>query len=135
MKKAVLADAGPLYAALDPSDGRHGRAQADIERLDHEGRGVAVAFPTLCEAHSLVLRKLGAYRAREWLRELRAYASVVNPVAEDYEQATNYIAAYGGEKLSVFDAVTAVMSERLALPVWTYDYDFYVMQTEVWHRE
>jgi predicted nucleic acid-binding protein len=51
----VLADTGPLYAAVDPSDDHHERAQGDIRRLNSEGIGVTVAYPTLCECYSLVL--------------------------------------------------------------------------------
>lgn len=47
----VLADTGPLYAAVDPSDEHHERAQEDIRRLNSEGFGVAVAYPTLCECY------------------------------------------------------------------------------------
>jgi hypothetical protein len=56
----VLADTGPLYAAVDPSDEHHERAQEDIRRLNSEGFGVAVAYPTLCECYSHDLYKLGA---------------------------------------------------------------------------
>jgi predicted nucleic acid-binding protein len=34
--------------------------------------------------------------------------------------------------LSLFDAIAAVVGERLSLAVWTYDYHFDVMRTEVW---
>jgi hypothetical protein len=47
----VLADTGPLYAAVDPSDEHHERAQEDIRRLNSEGFGVAVAYPRLCECY------------------------------------------------------------------------------------
>jgi predicted nucleic acid-binding protein len=47
----VLADTGPLYAAVDPSDEHHERAQEDIRRSNSEGFGVAVAYPTLCECY------------------------------------------------------------------------------------
>ena len=52
MSGTVLADTGPLYAAVDPSDEHHERAQEDIRRLNSEGFGVAVAYPTLCECYS-----------------------------------------------------------------------------------
>ena len=56
----VLADTGPLYVAVDPSDEHHERAQEDIRRLNSEGFGVAVAYPTLCECYPHDLYKLGA---------------------------------------------------------------------------
>jgi hypothetical protein len=34
--------------------------------------------------------------------------------------------------LSIFDAVTAVVSRRPKMPVWTYNYRFEVVRIEVW---
>ena len=50
MKRAVLAYTGPLYAAVDPDDARHARAQRELKRLAKDKRAVAVAYPTLLEA-------------------------------------------------------------------------------------
>ena len=69
--RAVLADTGPLYAALDPDDDNHERAQADIERLNSEELGVMVAYPTFCESYSLVLHRLDIVAAHGWMKELR----------------------------------------------------------------
>lgn len=52
----VLADAGPLYAALDPSDQYHERAVSEGEKLVEAGYGVAVAYPTLQEVHFMLIR-------------------------------------------------------------------------------
>jgi predicted nucleic acid-binding protein len=56
----VLADTSPLYSALDPSDDNHDRVREDIERLNAEGIGIMVAYPTLCECYSVILYKLGS---------------------------------------------------------------------------
>lgn len=129
--RVVLADTGPLYAALDPDD-NHERAQEDIGRLDLEELGVMVAYPTLCEGYSLILYRLGVAVARGWLEELRGYASVINPTPDDYRKASELLLEYGDRGFSMFDAVTACLSERLELPVWTYDHRFDVMRVEVW---
>jgi len=34
MMRAVLADAGPLYAAVDPHDARHKQAIRELSKLD-----------------------------------------------------------------------------------------------------
>lgn len=130
--KEVLADTGPLYASVDPSDGYHRRAREEIGRLNREGVSVAVAYPTLCEAYSLVLGRLGTGRAHGWLSEVEGYASLVNPTRQDYQRACERILAYRDQDLSLFDAVAAVMGERLSVAVWTYDYHFHVMGVEVW---
>lgn len=134
MRKAVLADTGPLYAALDPSDDNHERAQEDIERLNSEGFGVTVAYPTLCECYSLVLHKLGIQAAHGWLAEVWDLASLVNPMPEDFEEAAVLLRGYEDQALSLFDAVMAALSYRLGLPVWTYDHHFDIVRAEVWRR-
>jgi predicted nucleic acid-binding protein len=129
--RAVLADTGPLYAALDPDDDNHGRAREDIERLGLDELGVVVAYPTLCESYSLILYRLGISVAHAWMEELRDYASLINPTQDDYGRAAERLLGYGDQGFSMFDAVTATVSERLELPVWTYDHHFDVMQVEV----
>jgi len=128
----VLADTGPLYAAVDPSDEHHERAQEDIRRLNSEGFGVAVAYPTLCECYSLVLYKLGAGAAQGWLGEIDGGSFLMNPTPEDFREAAVQIREYRDQALSMFDAVTAVVSRRLSMPVWTYDHHFDVVRVEVW---
>lgn len=132
MSGTVLADTGPLYAAVDPSDDHHERAQRDIDRLNSEGLGVAVAYPTLCECYSLVLYKLGAGTAQGWLEEVEGGSFLVNPTPDDFGEAARLIRGYRDQALSMFDAVIATMSRRLGLPVWTYDHHFDVVRVEVW---
>ena len=60
----MLADTGPLYAVVDPRDNRFGRAREDVARLNSERLSVVVSYPILCESYSLILRRLGIYRAR-----------------------------------------------------------------------
>lgn len=129
--RAVLADTGPLYAALDPDD-NHERAREDIERLNLLELGVIVAYPVLCESYSLILHRLGIAAAHGWLEELRERASLINPAPDDYEEASELLLGYGDQELSSFDAVTARLGERLEAPVRTYDHRFDVMRVEVW---
>ena len=132
MRRLVLADTGPLYAALDPRDDRFDQAREEVSRLNSERLSVAVSFPILCESYSLVLYRLGTTRAQAWLGAVRGRASLVNLSPQDYEAAADLISGYPDQRLSFFDAVTAVLSERLGLPVWTYDHHFDLMQVEVW---
>ena len=132
MRGAVLADTGPLYATVDPRDDNFERAREDVDRLNGERLSVAVPFPVLCESYSLVLYRLGVGTAHRWLGEIYDRASLLNPTPEDYGAARGMILAYPDGRLSVFDAVTAVLSERLGLPVWSYDHHFDTMRVEVW---
>ena len=132
MSRTVLADTGPLYAAVDPSDEHHQRAQEEIGRLSSEGFGVAVAYPTLCECYSLVLYKLGVEVAQGWLGEVENGSFLMNPTPDDFSEAAGLIRRYEDQALSMFDAVAAVVSKRLGLPIWTYDHHFDVIRVEVW---
>ena len=132
MRGAVLADTGPLYATVDPRDDNFERAREDVDRLNGERLSVAVPFPVLCESYSRVLYRLGVGTARRWLGEIHDGASLFNPTPEDYGAARGVILAHPDQKSSLFDAVTAALSERLGLPVWSYDHHFDVMRVEVW---
>jgi predicted nucleic acid-binding protein len=50
--RAVLADTGPLYAAVDPDDQYHERAQKQLQVLEDEGLSILLAYPTLLEAYN-----------------------------------------------------------------------------------
>jgi predicted nucleic acid-binding protein len=131
MTYAVLADAGPLYAAVDPEDAHHKRAVRDMRRLDQEGRETVVAYSTLLEAYSLVLFRLGKSTATEWLTDI-AGASLINPSAEDYRLAAAKLRGLADQPITLFDAVAAAVATRLRLEVWTYDHHFDVMRVPVW---
>ena len=70
MSGVVRADTGPLYALADPSDQFHDRAHRELETIAGRNHSVLVVVPVLCEAHTLVLRSLGARYAGGWLGEM-----------------------------------------------------------------
>jgi predicted nucleic acid-binding protein len=129
--RAVLADTGPLYAAVDPHDARHKQALAELRKLDREKRAVVVAYPTLLEAYTMVLRRLGRDTASDWLSDM-ADAALVNPTPEDYRRASARIGTLADQPITLFDATVAVLATRLNLEVWTYDHHFDVMRVPVW---
>ncbi len=132
--RAVLADTGPLYATVDPDDQYHARSQADLEQLDRDNLAVFVPYPVYLEAYSLVLYRLGSEKAILFAQEIIEGADLINPSQSDYLAATQLTTRFPDQRITLFDAVTAVMSERLNLPVWTYDYHFDVMQVSVWRN-
>ena len=132
MKPAVLADTGPLYAAVDPDDEHHARAQRELKRLVREKREVVLAYPTLLEAYTLVLYRLGNQAASGWLQETLEGAALINPTPEDYHQAASKLADLPGQSITMFDATVAVLAARLPMEVWTYDHHFDVMHASVW---
>ncbi|MBI4500363.1 MAG: PIN domain-containing protein [Gemmatimonadetes bacterium] len=130
--RPVLADAGPLYAAVDPDDQYHVRARDEMEVLNRERIGVAVAYSTFAEAYTLVLHRLGPRRAVRFSEELVAGAALLNPSPEDYGQALTRLAKHRDLRLSLFDGVAAILAERLGLALWTYDDHFHALGTPVW---
>jgi len=131
MTRAVLADTGPLYAAVDPHDARHKRALEELRKLAREKREVVVAYPTLLEAYTMVLHRLGANTATDWLVDM-ADAALVDPTPDDYRQAVGRIGALADQPITLFDATVAALATRLGLEVWTYDHHFDVMRVPVW---
>jgi len=132
MNRGVLLDTGPLYALADPSDQYHRRARRQLEQLTSENRLAAVAYPTLAEAYTLVLHRLGIAYAHRWLRELLAGTLLLNPEPGDYRTAFDLLLRFADQPLTLFDAVTASLSLRLQMPVWTFDRHFALLGVECW---
>jgi predicted nucleic acid-binding protein len=132
MSRAVLADTGPLYAAVDPDDAHHAQAHRELERLARDKREVVVAYPTLLEAYPLVLRRLGMQAASAWLSDILNGAILLNPTSQDYQEAVSKLVAFPDQPITLFDATAAVLGGRLGMEVWTYDHHFDVMRAAVW---
>jgi len=132
MRRAVLADTGPLYAAADPDDAYHQRARRELKRIARDKREVIVAYPTLAEAYTLVLYRLGKEAALSWLEDVRSGVSLVNPTPEDYQEAMQKLLAFPDQPITLFDATLAVLCGRLGAEVWTYDHHFDLMRAAVW---
>ena len=131
MRQAVLADCGPLYAAVDPHDALHQRALTELGHLAQQKYRVLVSFPTVLEAYNLVLFRLGGTVARRWIGEITE-SVLVNPTPEDYRQGISRLRQYADQSITFFDATLAVLAMRMEIPVWTYDHHFDVMRIPVW---
>jgi len=132
MIRAVLADTGPLYAAIDRDDADHRRARSELVRLAREKRNVIVPCPALLEAHRLVMRRLGNQVASSWLDEVLRTGSLVNPSLEDYLEGVRRLSVLPDQTITLFDATLAALAGRLKMQVWTYDHHFDVMRADVW---
>jgi predicted nucleic acid-binding protein len=132
MSRLVLADSGPLYAAVDPDDAYHGRAGEELKHLARHKYSIVVTYPTLLESYSLVLHRLGNRTAAKWLEEVLAGSTVVNCTAEEYVAAIGRVAALPDQAITLFDAVLAGLAKRVHAEVWTYDHHFDVMRCRVW---
>jgi len=132
MSRGVLADTGPLFAAIDRDDSHHQRALRDIKRIAQKSLVVMVASPILLEAYSLILYKLGKESAATFLSEVLNRGTLLNPAPEDYLAAAAKLAAFPGQSITLVEATIAVLAERLDVEVWTYDHHFDVMRAKVW---
>ena len=132
MSRLVLADTGPLYALADSSDQYHSRAQEELGRIGESGVAVAVSYATLCEAHTLVLRRLGGAYSRQWLGEMLEGSVLINPEPADYALAGEQLDRFDDQPITLVDAVTSVISRRLQIPVWTYDGHFATLRSKLW---
>jgi predicted nucleic acid-binding protein len=93
---AVLADTGVLYAATDPSDQYHERAQEQLHRIEQLRMSVVVCYPTVLEAYSLIVQRLGPASAAAWFKQMHAGAGFITSLPEDYElSATTAAQSFG----------------------------------------
>jgi predicted nucleic acid-binding protein len=132
MMSAVLADTGPLYAAVDPDDLCHRRSQADLQRLAGEATGVIVVGSTVLECYTLIVQRLGPIVAHRWLSEVETGATVVQPSLDDLTAAAELLRRFTEPQLTMFDTVLTVVSLRLELPIWTFDHRFEAMHAPIW---
>jgi predicted nucleic acid-binding protein len=95
---------------------------------------ILVAAPILTEAHSLIVHRLGPITAQRWLQEVFDSAAIVLPSERDFRAALQTIQRFTDQSITLTDAILAVLSRRLRLPVWTYDHHFDIMQVEVWRE-
>ena len=130
--RVALADTGPMYALVDPDDRHHRRSHSELERLTADDWAVGMASPILMESYTLVLHRLGTAVAHRWLGEVERGTGRIEPLAADVAAASARVVQYPDQAITLFDAVLAELSERLASPVWTFDHHFDVMRVEVW---
>ncbi|WP_229491094.1 type II toxin-antitoxin system VapC family toxin [Nostoc favosum] len=130
--RSVIADTGPLYAAYDPSDSYHSQALAEVERLTQQNLTVLIPYPILLETHSLILKRLGIQMGFRYIQEISVGTEQLQPTLEDYQVATQIIQRYPDQAITLFDATTAAISQRLRVAIWTYDFHFDVMNSMVW---
>lgn len=133
MNRAVLADTGPLYAAVDPDDRYHARARAELNDLAADGWQVLATLPTVLEAYSLILYRLGIPAAHRWLDDLTGSITPLIPTAADTASAFALVRRYPDQDLTLFDALLAIVGKRLVAAIWTYDAHFDVLRADRWY--
>jgi predicted nucleic acid-binding protein len=75
---------------------------------------------------------LGSAYSLQWLAEMMDGVVLLNPEPADYSSAAALLARYKDHPVTLVDAVTAGVSRRLDIPVWTFDRHFATMRAEIW---
>ena len=132
MIKTIIADTTPLYALVDPSDQYYQKARGELLKIKQLNIQVIIPYTIALESYSLILYRLGIETAIKFAQEIKESAELIHPTEEDYNLAWQKIKQYSDQKITLFDAVTATISQRLNYPVWTYDYHFDLMLVSVW---
>ncbi|MDD1417321.1 hypothetical protein MEN41_22825 [Dolichospermum sp. ST_con] len=79
-----------------------------------------------------MLYRLGTEQAIKFARNCIESLYFLNPSQEQYITAAEKAACFPDQKITLCDAITAILSEEMKLQVWTYDYHFDVMKVQVW---
>lgn len=122
--KAIIADTTPLYGAIDTSDQYHSRAQAELRRIESEDLTVIISFPVYIETYSLLLYRLGFEQATHFTQNCLESANLINPTEDQYFAAIAKAKQFPDQTITIVDALTAIISIELDLPVWSYDYQY-----------
>lgn len=130
--RAIIADTGPLYAAIDLNDQYHTRAQTELKQIESENLTVCVPIPVYLETYTLLRYRLGFTAAINFARDCIGSVHFLNASEEICSKAIEKVAQFPDQRITLVDAVTAVFAEEMSLPVWSYDYHFDVMQISVW---
>jgi predicted nucleic acid-binding protein len=114
------------------SDQYHERAIAERDLLEQQRLDPIVPYPVLIEAHRLLLRRISPDRAHDWLDQIAVRSALFTPTEDDFAEALRRIHRYWDQPLTITDCLLAVLSDRLSLPVWTFDHHFDILRVPRW---
>ncbi len=89
-------------------------------------------FTTLLETYTLLLRRVTPRVAQDWLNEISAQTTLVNPLPGDYHNAIRLVQRYQDQPITLSDGILTNLSTRLSLSIWTFDHHFDLMHASVW---
>jgi len=109
----VLVDTSAVYALVDRNDSYHRKAVAILRSLPRRRLTPLLSNFIVAESHALILSRLGAELARQWL--LGHVWPIEAVHARDEERAKEIIRRYTDKTFSYTDATSFAVMERLDL--------------------
>jgi len=123
MRDKVFIDTSAFYASLNRKDIHHQEALRLFERAAQERWVLVTSNFVVAETHALILHRLGASAAREWLEKIPA--RVERATEEDERRAVQIIFSYPDKDFTLCDAISFVLMERLRIgKVMSFDRHF-----------
>ena len=109
----LLVDTSAVYALIDRDDTYHRKAVTLLRSVPRRGLTPLLTNFIMAESHALLLSRLGAEIARDWL--LRQIWPVERITPEDEEKARKIIRRYSDKSFSYTDATSFAVMERLGI--------------------
>jgi predicted nucleic acid-binding protein len=109
----ALVDTSAVYALLDRDDGNHRKAVTVLRSLPRRGVTPVLSNFLVAESHALILSRLGARVARDWL--LKQIWPIEPITAVDERRARDIIQSYEDKSFSYTDATSFALMERLGI--------------------
>lgn len=132
--RAVFYDTSAFMVLANSKDQHHREAIAIQNAIELQGFPPVTSNLVVIEAHALMIIRMGAGTARQWLLDFSSPILWVEP--EDYQGAISVIRKYKEASFSLCDACSFVLIERLKLPyVFAFDehfpeYGFMVLRSD-----
>lgn len=109
----ALTDTSAIYALIDRDDANHRRATAILRSSVRQGVTPLITNFIVAESHALLLSRLGAGIARDWLTK---QIWPIEPVTlADERKAKEIIQRYTDKEFSYTDATSVAVMERLGI--------------------
>ena len=109
----LLVDTSAVYALIDRDDTYHRKAVSLLRSLPRRGLNPLLTNFIVAESHALLLSRLGAEVARDWLLRQIWPVEQVNP--QDEGRAKEIIQKYIDKTFSYTDATSFAVMERLGI--------------------
>ena len=109
----LLVDTSAVYALIDRDDSYHRKAVSLLRSLPRRGLTPLLTNFIVAESHALLLSRVGAGVARDWL--LRQIWPMERITPEDEEKAREIIRRYTDKSFSYTDATSFAVMERLGI--------------------